>query len=291
MRYQSWAARGALVGLIGVAAVLLPGPADAAPADAAPAEPAATSTAPATTTPPTTTPPATTPASTTPPADPGTVTVTESCSPGVNDTFTVHNTTTGPVAVTVRNFTSTFAHFTVPAGGTHDVLVPYAGAPYQLVFTRDDTGAELFRSRSFLCPTRVDRSYSVRAGKTVQTDPLCFPPLVSITRRPAHGSLRLVELADGEAARYTPAAGFVGTDSFDYECGASTNTLGTVTLHVLAAPQTSAAPPVTTVPPAGTALPNTGATRLPVLLGTGLSLLLAGALAVRLGRRRRPRHS
>jgi hypothetical protein len=281
MRYQLWAARGALIGLIGVAAVLLPGPAGAAPA-----EPAATSTAPATTTPPTSA-----PASTTPPANPGTVTVTESCSPGVNDTFTVHNTTADPVAVTVQNFTSTYAHFTVPAGGTHDVLVPYAGAPYQLVFTRDDSGAELFRSRAFLCPDRVDRSYPVRAGKTVQTDPLCFPPLMSITRRPAHGSLRLVDLARGEAARYTPAAGFVGTDSFDYECGASANTLGTVTLHVLAAPPTSAAPPVPTVPPAGTALPDTGLTRLPVLLGTGLSLLLAGALAVRLGRRRRPRHS
>jgi LPXTG-motif cell wall-anchored protein len=266
--------------VLGAAALLLPGVALADPG-------AQVTTPPSTTAPPTSTPPPTTtpppsPTTTLPATGMGSVTVTESCAPGTTDTFTVHNTTAAPVDVTVTNFDSPFQHFTVPAGGTHDVAVSYAGAPYGLVFTRDDTGEVLLRSRSFLCPSRIDKSYDTTAGHAVRTAALCFPAVISITRQPAHGSLRNVTTSDGIAVRYTPRAGFIGTDSFDYECGASTNTLGTVTIHVR---PVTAGPPPPAAPPAGSALPNTGASHLPLLLGAGLALLAAGAGALRLGRR------
>ena len=45
---------------------------------------------------------------------------------------------------------------------------------------------------------------------------------------------------------YTPDPGFVGEDTFDYECGASVNSFGTVTITVTDTPAAPAVAPTFT---------------------------------------------
>jgi LPXTG-motif cell wall-anchored protein len=239
--------------------------------------------------------PTTTPA---PPASGGQVTVTSSCAGG-NETVTVHNGTDAPVPVLVTNFGQRFDQFTVAAAAEHSFVLTAAGAPYDITAVRGDTAVVLFTLSGFPCPSRIDRSFTVTAGSTFTSPEICPPPLLSVTRGPAHGTVRSVAVGNGVGFRYTPAAGFRGSDSFDYQCGTSANQFGTIRLTVVAAAATTTpapapapipAPSPTTTAPApqpSTALPATGPSRLPAQLGTGAALLLLGSAAVWFGRRRR----
>lgn len=240
-----------------------------------------------------------------PPAPSAQLTVTTSCA-GQDETVTVHNPNSAPVPVLVTNFGSSFAEFTVPAGGDHSFALTAAGAPYEITVVRGDTAAVLFTFSGFPCPSRIDRSFTVPGGKTFTSPGICPPTGLSVTREPAHGTVRSVEVGSEFGFRYTPAAGFHGSDSFDYQCGTSANQFGTIRLTVLAVAATTTPAPTSTTPapapapipppiaatttPApqpAAALPNTGPSRLPAELGTGATLLLLGSVALWFGRRRR----
>ncbi|MEZ0448456.1 Ig-like domain-containing protein [Cellulomonas sp. ICMP 17802] len=106
----------------------------------------------------------------------------------------------------------------------------------------------------------------------------------TVTGAPAHGTVTV----SGGTARYVPAAGFAGTDTFEYTiCAATAPDLcatTTVTITVTAAPVPPAPDPP--APDTGGALAVTGAEVLPVLL-LGLVLLAAGVALVVVIRRRR----
>jgi hypothetical protein len=192
----------------------------------------------------------------------------------------VHNATAAPVPITVSNFGSPIEHFVVPAGGSHSLTFDNSGAPFEIVIERDDTGEVLFESQAFLCPARIDHSFTVTAGTTFTSPTIC-PVALFVDRRPSHGTVRAK--VDGSDAffTYTPAAGFVGKDSFDYSCITSAAQFGTIHLTVVPA---AVAP--TTPPAAG--LPATGPSRQPGELGIGLGLVLVGVVVLWLTRGGRP---
>jgi hypothetical protein len=211
------------------------------------------------------------------------VTVTEDCGGGHStDIITVHNATAAPVPITVSNFGSTIEHFVVPAGGSHSLTFDNSAAPFDIVIERDDTGEVLFESGAFLCPSRVDYSFTVTAGTTFTSPPIC-PIVMFLDTLPAHGTAQ-ARAEDGDAFfTYTPVAGFVGADSFNYSCITSAAQFGTIHLTVVPAVPS-------TTPPAAAGLPPTGPSRLPTELGIGVGLVLVGGIAVwltRPGRRAR----
>jgi hypothetical protein len=167
-------------------------------------------------------------------------------------------------------------------------------------------------------PTAVDDAATTVAGTPVEVPVLANDLAqgggalnISSLGAPAHGTA----VVDGSTVRYTPAAGFVGTDTFTYAAttayGSSTATV-TVTVGA-AAPSTvpttpsPTAPSTTAVPttPAPTRslgvlptsasrapappLANTG-TRTGDELGVGAGLIAIGGLLTFAGRRRRRAH-
>jgi hypothetical protein len=237
----------------------------------------------------------------------GTVTVTTSCAGG-NDTVTFHNSTETSVHLLATNFGQPFKELDVSAGADASFVLTAAGAPYDISVVRADTAVVLFAFSGFPCPSRIDKSFRLTAGTTFTSPMICPSPVLSVTRSPAHGTARPVAVGSGSGVRYTPAAGFRGTDSLDYACSASANQFGTIRLTVVAAattppttpPTTSAAPPAAApIPPLlpaattspapqpSAALPATGPSRLPQQLGVAAALLLVGSTALWLGRRRR----
>jgi LPXTG-motif cell wall-anchored protein len=166
-------------------------------------------------------------------------------------------------------------------------------------------------------PTAVDDSATTIAGTPVAVPVLANDNAngggalsISSVGAPAHGTA----VADGSDVRYTPAAGFAGTDTFTYTAttpyGSST---ATVTVTVTA-PTPSSTAPSTAVPasPSVTATPTTSpspsrgvlptsASRAPGpplantgvhtgdYLGTGAGLVAVGGLLTFAGRRRRRR--
>jgi hypothetical protein len=102
-----------------------------------------------------------------------------------------------------------------------------------------------------------------------------------------HGQVRQIRRPGEPGPRftYTPDAGYVGPDRFDYTCNTSAEAFGTVHITVRPAPAAHMAPPpARPIPPQ---LPATGTAGLAPQVGTGAGLVLAGALVLWLGRRRR----
>lgn len=118
-------------------------------------------------------------------------------------------------------------------------------------------------------------------------------PITSIAvTRPGHGTA----VVAGTTIRYTPAAGFSGTDRFSYTITtANGSATAAVRVSVAAAAPTTSAPAPTPTPTASAAaassssapeLAATGAAGAQPLAWTGGGLVTAGALALFAGRRR-----
>jgi len=167
-------------------------------------------------------------------------------------------------------------------------------------------------------PSAVDDSATTLAGTPVAVPVLANDDAngggalsISSVGAPAHGAA----VVDGSDVRYTPAAGFVGTDTFTYTAttpyGSSTATVTvTVTAPPVASPTpTTSAPtsPSVTATPTASASPSRGvlptsASRAPGpplantgirtgdYLGAGAGMVALGGLLTITGRRRRRAH-
>lgn len=167
---------------------------------------------------------------------------------------------------------------------------PFPGFPACGTF-----GGETFEPKSTdvifddagLPPKAVNDSAKTDAGKSVtidvtNNDTTHGAPLksLSIATDPKHGTVQVVS----GNIRYTPKAGFAGTDTFRYTITtANGSSTATVTVLVVAPPPPPATPNTSSNEP----LANTGGNTRS-LMTIALGLLGAGAGTTALGRRRRP---
>ncbi|HSN17375.1 MAG TPA: Ig-like domain-containing protein, partial [Gammaproteobacteria bacterium] len=126
-------------------------------------------------------------------------------------------------------------------------------------------------------PVAKSVSVSVASGQTLNgtltaTDALAVTFSYAIVSQPTHGTLKLSS-SSSSSYTYTPAAGYLGADSFTWKAndGASDSNVATVSITVTLPPPPLGAPTVsdmTLTTPANTALTGT-------LKGTGASLSFA----------------
>jgi Bacterial Ig domain len=120
-----------------------------------------------------------------------------------------------------------YASVTVGPGSVVEIPVAMdeVGDPADIVVTGDNDFPPT-EFPVFPCPTRMDFSVTTPESTPLVID--LFGPC-SWPTETTHGTLE--STGSGELL-YTPDAGFVGEDTFDYECGASVNSFGTVTITV-----------------------------------------------------------
>ncbi|HKE75938.1 MAG TPA: Ig-like domain-containing protein [Acidimicrobiales bacterium] len=135
--------------------------------------------------------------------------------------------------------------------------VPGATFPFVVQVTGDNGFPATTFDPVFDCPSVIDFSVTTQEGTPVEKSDIC-PTFGAGESGPEHGTLKSATHGLGGFV-YTPDPGFVGTDSFDYQCGGAANQLGTVTVTVTSAP---AAPP----PPAPAA-PATPVAASPTFAG------------------------
>jgi hypothetical protein len=137
-----------------------------------------------------------------------------------------------------------YASVTVGPDSVVDIAVAmddFDGDPVFISITGDNDFPEtLFPV--FFCPLRMDYSVTTPESTALVID-LFGPCSWSETM---HGT---VESAGLNKVLYTPDPGFAGVDSFDYECGASVNSFGTVTITVTDPPAPAHAPVASVVEP------------------------------------------
>jgi hypothetical protein len=165
---------------------------------------------------------------------------------------------------------------------------PTLGIPNTFIFAFGDVGgAPLF------APTAVDDAITTSVDTVGSVNVLANDsdsqglPLTVTTPSPTaeHGTVSIA--ADGTAS-YTPAAGYVGTDSFEYTVSNGTGSATATVTVTVTAPVTETTVPVAPVP-TGTPKPTlaeTGSDTGP-LLALAFLALGAGACAVLFGRVRR----
>jgi Bacterial Ig domain len=135
--------------------------------------------------------------------------------------------------------TTVVATATVGPASVVDIPVELDGLPLPVdVSVTGDNGfpATPIGPPIFGCPSQFDLTV---------TTPESTPVVVSLpgpcdpTTDPSHGTIETTNLL-GEFL-YTPDPGFVGEDTFDYECVVSASAFGTVSVIVTAAPSPSPA--------------------------------------------------
>jgi hypothetical protein len=131
------------------------------------------------------------------------------------------------------------ASVTVGAGDVVDIPVTMEGTaqPAAILVTGDNGFPQTLFPAVFGCPLRTDYSVTTPESTALVID--LFGPCS--WSEAMHGT---AESAGLNKVLYTPDPGFVGVDSFDYECGASVNSFGTVTITVTDTPAPAPVAPV-----------------------------------------------
>jgi LPXTG-motif cell wall-anchored protein len=224
-------------------------------------------------------------ASTFPPGGAGTLTVNQYCEesrPATN--IVVHNGLDQDAHLSIREAEvgQVLEHFVIPADTTQTLVWMWEAPPLPLVLVNDDTQHTL--ADVTLCYQVFDVAATITAGSSYTSADTCPG---GISRKPRHGTVRTVDRTyGGTAIIYTPASGFVGTDSFEYNC--IPGFLTTVRFHITVRPRTATAAPLRrAAPPPAAALPATGTSGVLGQIGAGFVLVFAGGTASWLARRRR----
>jgi hypothetical protein len=130
--------------------------------------------------------------------------------------------------------TTVVATATVGPGSVVDIPVELDGLPLPLdVSVTGNNGfpATPIEAPIFGCPSRFDVSVTTPESTPVMVS---LPGPCDPTTQPSHGTIERTTLL-GEFL-YSPDPGFVGEDTFDYECVVSASAFGTVSVIVTAAP-------------------------------------------------------
>ena len=181
-----------------------------------------------------------------------------------------------------------FAHY-VAAANTTTTFV-WSWQPPELVtfeLVRDDTQQVLVEVP--VCFAMREVNATIIAGGRYTDRNVCVGGLDGHAR-PRHGTVNfdLNRKTGANTLTYRSAAGYIGSDSFTWNCLSSY--LEVVRYHIKVLPRPVAATALRPTSPApAAALPATGAAQVPATVEVGLGLVVAGALVTRLARRRRGR--